>query len=300
MPELGVSFSLHRCAELGVDKKSCLRAAISELGFRRFRLMSYWNIHEQTRGHYNFSELDWQIDMIAKAEGTVTMCLGMRQPRWPEFHVPEWAQKLTVAERNDALAKYISVVIDRYKNRDVVISWQLENEALLQSFGDNRLGDFDRSRLRREFKLVKSLDNTRPVIMTLSDSWGLPWRRPKPDMFAMSMYRITRNKQGEIVHSKRPALFYRLRRWLILVLRWRRTFIHEMQAEPWFDRAIGEVPIKDQLSQMPVLQIQKTIAYAQRTGAKTVDLWGLEWWYWLKVRKNEPALWDGMVKNGTV
>jgi hypothetical protein len=25
---------------------------------------------------------------------------------------------------------------------------------------------------------------------------------------------------------------------------------------------------------------------------KTIDLWGAEWWYWLKVKKNDPGVWN--------
>jgi hypothetical protein len=42
-----------------------LRAAIQDLGVRRFRLMSYWDEHEKTPGDYDFKELDAQIAMIS-------------------------------------------------------------------------------------------------------------------------------------------------------------------------------------------------------------------------------------------
>jgi hypothetical protein len=25
---------------------------------------------------------------------------------------------------------------------------------------------------------------------------------------------------------------------------------------------------------------------------RSIDLWGAEWWYWLKVVKNEPGVWN--------
>jgi hypothetical protein len=32
--------------------------------------------------------------------------------------------------------------------------------------------------------------------------------------------------------------------------------------------------------------------YGRATGMKRMDLWGAEWWYWRKVKYNDPSLWD--------
>ena len=294
MTEFGLSFSLHRCSELSLDKQAVLTAAINDLAITRYRLMSYWDIHESQQGQYNFAELDWQMDMVAAAGGSVTLCLGVRQPRWPEFHMPSWAEHLPADQWHAALLAFVQQVVERYKNHPALVSWQLENEALLKTFGDNTEGDFDRERLKKEYKLVKTLDPNHPVIMTLSDSYGIPFRAPKPDMFAMSMYRVIMDAQGVTHYSKRPAWFYRLRKNLILLLRFRHTFIHELQAEMWANRAITEVPIDEQLAQMNPTQLAKNVHFAQACGMPTIDVWGLEWWYWLKVTHNRPENWDEM------
>lgn len=295
MLDIGVSFSLHRCSELGVDKKKLLKAAIQDLGFRRFRLMSYWNIHEQMQGVYNFSELDWQMDMIAEAGGTVTLCLGKRQPRWPECHMPKWAQQLPKKEWYQALFDYNAVVVKRYKDHPALESWQLENEALLKDFGYCVDGDYSHARLQKEYNLIKQLDQNHPVIMTLSDSWGLPIRGPKPDQYAMSLYRITINQNGEYAYSKRSAWFYKIRRELIRITKFRQTFIHEMQAEPWLKKTLLEVPIQEQLKYMNPKILEDILIFSIKTGSNTIDLWGLEWWYWLK-QNNHPELWDAISK----
>lgn len=292
MTELGVSFSLHRCSELNIDKKLLLRKAITDLGFKRFRLMSYWNIHEQERGVYNFSELDWQLDLIAKHGGKVTLCLGKRQPRWPECHMPEWAQDLPKDAWYKALFEYIAVVVKRYKDHPALQSWQLENEALLKEFGYCVDQDYSHARLKKEFALIKKIDGQHPVIMTLSDSWGLPFRNPTPDAYAMSLYRITININGEYRYSSRPALFYCMRRWLIKVTKRRSTYIHEMQAEPWLKKAIRDVPVAEQLPYMNPELLQEIVTFAKKTGSNPIDLWGLEWWYWLKVKHKKPELWN--------
>lgn len=292
--EYGVSFSLHRCSELGLDKKKVLKSALEDLGFRRFRLMSYWNIHEQKQGKYDFRELDWQLDMIAGYGGQVSLCLGKRQPRWPECHMPQWAKELPREKWYEALFQYIAIVVERYKNHPALVSWQLENEALLKEFGYCEDKDYSHRRLRHELSIIRNLDRQHPVIMTLSDSWGLPWRSPRPDMYAMSLYRITINKEGKYTHSKRPALFYRLRAVLIRLLTGRRTFIHELQAEPWLKQSLTKSSLQTQLEYMNSDIVKETAQFADRTGMRPIDFWGLEWWYWLKFSKKDGEMWDAI------
>lgn len=291
MNQFGVSFSLHRCSELGIDKHKVLLGAINDLGFRRLRLMSYWNIHEARRGHYDFAELDWQMDMAAKHKAQVTLCLGVRQPRWPEFHMPAWAESLDNDAWHDDLMIYIAKVVERYRNHPALVSWQLENEALLKSFGHGINIDFKRSRLKREFKLIKSVDPKHPVVMTLSDSWGLPFCGPKPDIYALSLYIITMDSEGKEQHSTRPTLTYKIRAGLIGLLKNRETFIHELQAEPWATKPLLETTLEEQLIQMGPRQLKTNIDYAASTNLWPIDLWGLEWWYWLKENKDNPKIW---------
>lgn len=288
---LGVSFSLHRCYELGVSPKKVLTAAIKDLSFRRFRLMSYWNLHERQPGIYNFYELDWQMDLLAKHGCSATLCLGKRQPRWPECHMPDWALGLPEAEWQKSLLDYIAAVVGRYKGHPALESWQLENEALLRSFGVCRDGDYSHARLRREFKLIKTLDATHPLIMTLSDSWGLPWRGPKPDIYAMSLYRNTINKKGVYTSSKRRPGFYHARAWMIHLLKNRPVFIHELQAEPWLNKPITEAHLSEQTKLFDAKTLERNVAFARRTQLYPIDLWGLEWWYWLYDVHKHPDVW---------
>lgn len=292
MTDFGLSFSLHRCSEFGIDKKKTLRASLEDLGVRRFRLMGYWNIHEAAQGHYDFSELDWQMEMVAKYGGQVSLCLGARQPRWPEFHIPDWALQMPAEQWHNALCKYIEKVVKRYSKHPALLSWQLENEALLKSFGDNRVGDFDRQRLKSEFALVKNLDPNHPIIMTTSDSWGLPFFGPKPDIYGMSVYRLALDSKGNLEYSKDPAIKLKLRRLLIRVIKFRALFIHELQAEPWVNQDIATTTVQYQLDQMGPEQLKANFDFALSTGMNPIDVWGLEWWYWLKHSHSQPLVWN--------
>lgn len=255
--------------------------------------MSYWNRLEPKQGEYDFRELDWQITMAEAAGAEVTLCLGLRQPRWPESHWPDWALNTPSDVWQLALEQFIAEVVNRYKDRSCIVSYQLENEALLKSFGKH--GNFDRKRLRREFKLVKQLDPARPVIMTTSDAWGIPWLGPVPDLVGFSIYRyLYDDKKGTYVASSRSARFYHIRAVLIRLLRWRKTYIHELQAEPWGPKPVPEMSLEEQFKSINPARVKEAIGYARATTLLPADVWGLEWWYWLKTGHDHREIWDYM------
>ncbi len=234
----GVSFSAKQCANFSQSPVAVLDWLIDQ-GWRRFRLMSYWDQCQPEPGTFDFTELDRQVKTIAKSGGIVTLCLGARQPRWPENHWPDWAWQLPPAERNKHLSRFIGRVVRRYRSNSAVISYQLENEALLTNFGERP--DTDRARLRREFKLVKQLDPHRPIIMTTSTSWGIPLRRPLPDIVGFSFYQMlySSQKNDYTLSFHRPWLD-RLRALAIRILWHRQSFIHELQCEPWGPKISGK------------------------------------------------------------
>jgi hypothetical protein len=287
----GVSFSLKQCRNFEINPHQVLNWLIEEAGFRRFRLMSYWNEHEQQRGTYTFRELDWQLDRIAQAGGQVTLCLGARQPRWPENHWPDWAWKLPKRDRSLALLSYIQKVVERYRDHPAVISYQLENEALLETFGERP--DVDIPRLIDEYRLVKKLDGIHPVIMTTSNHWGIPWNEPLPDIVGFSYYHIVYGG-GRYRSARHYVWLHRARHLLIRILKKRPVFIHELQLEPWGPTAIWKMSIEEQDKSMDVARIQKNVRLARKTKLRPIDLWGGEWWYWRLHVKGDPSIWHAV------
>lgn len=287
----GISFSAKQCRAFGLDPVETLDWLL-EQGWRRFRLMSYWDEHEKEQGEFDFASLDKQLEQIAAAGGIVTLCLGARQPRWPENHWPEWAWQADKPHRTISLLHYLQTVVLRYRKNSTIVSYQLENEALLKSFG--RRAEVDRARLRLEYKLVKRLDPNKPVIMTTSTSWGIPVRRPRPDTVGFSFYQVLysaeRHKYTTAFHS--PALD-RVRAAAIRLL-WRKpSFIHELQLEPWGPKAIWEMSPTEQAKSMSPDQIARNISLAQQTGLYPIDIWGAEWWYWCSQHGN-PTTWQAV------
>lgn len=288
--KFGVSFSAKYCRELGIDPKKCLEAALKDLGVRHLRLMSYWDVHETVPNVFDFTELDWQFALAEKYGAKISLCLGVRQPRWPESHWPAWALNMPGSEWQN-LQRFIKNVVRRYRRKPSIISWQLENEAMLKRFGLN--GNFDRRRLKAEFNLVKRLDKRHPIIMTTSDSWGLPFFGPKPDIYGFSLYRYFFDR-GQYRRSKRSALFYQLRAMLIRFFKNRQVYIHELQAEPWGPVGTAQMTLDEQLAAMSPERVRQAVEYAEATNLLPADLWGLEWWYYLKITHNRPEIWNYM------
>ncbi len=291
----GVTFSAKQCRNFNLDADETLQWLIDR-GFRRFRLMSYWNEHEKQPGTYDFKALDKQINRIEKSGGVITLCLGARQPRWPENHWPEWAWKADKPVRSAALLAFIEVIVQRYRNRTSIISYQLENEAVLQRWGDKP--EVDRDRLNAEYNLVKRIDSSRQIIMTTSTSWGIPAREPIPDSVGFSFYSVI-YRDGGYHHSVFYPWVHRLRAWLIWQLLNRRVFIHELQLEPWGPTAIWKMDNDEQSKSMDIPQIHENVRLAKRINAYPIDLWGGEWWYW-RYKHGDDSIWDAVEKSISV
>lgn len=287
--KFGVSFSIKQCQNFDLEPDEALAWLLNQ-GWRRFRLMSYWNEHEKEQGKLDFKSLDRQIDQIVRAGGVITLCIGARQPRWPENHWPDWAWKLPRAERSRAQLDYIRTVVTRYQDHESIVSWQLENEALLEAFGQR--AEVDRKRLRDEFALIKDLDPTRPIIMTTSTSWGIPVRRPIPDMVGFSFYQIVHNK-GKYSKSFHKPWVDRIRAVLIQLIWQRSSFIHELQCEPWGPKNIWEMSKEEQSISMSHDQIQINLQLARKTNLYPFDLWGGEWWYW-RYLQGDKSIWQAV------
>ncbi len=93
-PTYGLSFSVKYSQELGLNWRENYIALLDDLDFDALRLKSYWDLHEPENDVYRFEDLDWQMDEAAKRGMTVSLAIGLRQPRWPECHQPGWAREL--------------------------------------------------------------------------------------------------------------------------------------------------------------------------------------------------------------
>lgn len=292
--EIGATFIPKYARYFDLDDKETLKALIDDLGIRRFRLVSYWDSIEQNEGTYDFSELDWQFDMVEEAGGTVSLAIGLRQPRWPECHEPDWVRYKAESEWEQDLNRFISEVVNRYKDRPSLVSYQLENEYFLEVFGV--CPNFKRERLVNEFNLVKSIDPDKPLIVTRSNNATPSWPvgEPRADIIGASIYKRVwdRSVTKRYFEYPFPAWFYAFLAGGAEITTGRNTFIHEMQTEAWPPYSLKDAPITEQDKSLSADKLRARIKYGLDTGMRTIDLWGVEWWYWRKVKLNDPSLWS--------
>lgn len=293
---IGATFIPDYARYFELDPQETMQAMITDLGIRRFRLVSYWDKIEATPGTYDFSDLDWQFKMAEESGSKVSLALGLRQPRWPECHGPKWAMELPMSEWAPKLNTFMGAVIDRYKSSPALLEYQLENEFFLEVFGE--CPDFTRSRLVNEYNYVKAADPTRPVIVSRSNNWiGLPLGDPRPDKFAISVYKRVWDKTitKRYYEYPLPAWFYATLAGGAELFTGNDMIIHELQAEAWVPdsfNGIKNAPLNEGYKSLNPERLKHRINYGRATGMRTMDLWGVEWWYYAKVKHNDPRLWD--------
>ena len=284
---IGATFIPDYAREFGLDPQQTMQAMITDLGIRQFRLVSYWDKTEPTEGSYDFNELDWQFKMAEQSGSTVSLAIGLRQPRWPECHGPKWAMSQDMSVWAPKLKVYMGAVISRYKNSPALISYQLENEFFLSVFGI--CPDFSRSRLVDEFNYVKSLDKTHPVVISRSNNWvGLPVGDPQPDEFGISVYKRIWDKTvtKRYFEYPLPAWFYASLAGGGEILTGKNIMIHELQTEAWLPDGFGtlkDAPLSESYKSLSPERLKSRIDYGVATGIKSIDLWGVEWWYYMKI-----------------
>ena len=290
----GVSFIPAYAESLGVDPHETMDGLI-DLGIKHFRLTSYWDRGEPAKGTYDFTELDWQFKKAEAAHAKVSLSLGLRQPRWPECHMPDWAKTEPAKQWYPELNNYIKAVVERYKDSPSLDTYQVENEYFLVGFGV--CTDMNRDRLISEFNLVKSLDNKHLAIIARSNNGiGIPIGQPKPDMYGVSIYK--RVWDAQITHRyfeyPIPAWFYGFLAGAQKIHDGRNMVVHELQAEAWGPnyRPLKELSLKEQKKSLDAKRLKDRFGYGKATGMRTIDLWGGEYWYYRKVVLNDPTLWN--------
>ncbi|MDR3559046.1 MAG: beta-galactosidase [Candidatus Pacebacteria bacterium] len=289
--KLGVTFSSRYASDIGLDWKKSYLAMLDDLHVKKIRIPVYWDITEPSPGQYDFSAIDWQLDEAKKHNAEVILVVGQKVPRWPECAIPAWA-KTSDQMRKTSLLDFENVVINRYKNNQPEIKyWQVENEPFLL-FGlcpapSATLLDSEISEVRRD-------DPTRQIIVTDSGELGhwIP-AASRADVFGTTMYRtIYKEGWGYYSYPIGP-MFFRLKYALInLFAHQNKAMVIELQAEPWVSGYTTQMPLSEQFKSMNVDKLKSNVEYARKVGFPEIYLWGVEWWYWLKVKEGHPELWN--------
>ncbi len=291
--KFGVTFSKDYAEhELGLDWTRLYLAMLDDLKVSDIRLAVGWDEIEEIDGFYNFADYDWMVEQAAKRKVKIIMAIGRRTPRWPECHEPKWVKKMPLAEQDEQLLAYIRETVNHFKGYKNIIAWQVENEPLLSFFGECPPGRIDF--LKQEVEAVKKID-WRPVIIT--DSGELSdWRQAASlaDILGVTMYKAVWNKYiGAWRYPWPPAYYYFKAKKIKANYHLQKVIVAELQAEPWSrGKPITQMSLWDQLSLFDLNDFNNILDYVHRAGFNEAYLWGVEWWYWLKEVKHEPAFWN--------
>jgi len=285
-----VSFSAKQTDSLNLKMEDVYLAILDELGVKKIRLSAYWDVIEPASDKFDFKDLDWQIDEAERHDAKVLLAVGRKLPRWPECFMPDWARGLGISEQNERVIKMVRTVIERYRHRQIIVAWQLENEPFVKWFGE--CPKPDSNMLRKELALVRELSN-KPVVITDSGELST-WRRAAnfADYFGTTMYRVTWNPYYGYGFYPLPPAFYRMKARL-WDLEPAKILITELQAEPWPPgKSLIDTSLDEQSHSLDLQRLRRNISFARQTGFGEVYLWGAEWWYWLKEKQNHPEFWE--------
>jgi Beta-galactosidase len=263
---LGISFRPLQAQALGLDARATLQTLLAH-PFQLVRLGAYWNRMEPGPGRFRPDDLDWQVEAVERAGRRIILCVGaVKTFGYPEFFVP--AHHLARPLREGALVApdahrpllaaaiaFATRVVERYRDREAVVAWQVEHEAV-DPLGLEHSWRLASAFVEDEVRAVRRADPSRPVMMNGFLPVSLPvrlhqwWRtRDQGDSLAVAQ------RLADIVgidHYPRHALVGLVRRTAYLdgagslrrqrrqerLFAWadaqgRRLMVSEGQAEPW-------------------------------------------------------------------
>ncbi len=288
----GVNFSQQQAELLGLDWKENYLALLDDLKVKNLKIPAQWNLIETEKDKYNFKDLDWQVQKAGEREVKILLVVGMKTGRWPECHLPAWANGLNKEEQQKEILALLKEIVSRYSNSIIISSWQVENEPFFP-FGACPWSDpiF----LTEEIKLVKELDSSkRPVIVSDSGEGSLWFEAGRlGDIVGITMYKKLWFKElGRFINYPFPSVFYWRKAQLLKLLFNKNVIVVELQAEPWGKNLLQNSPLSEQDQTMNLAQFRYNVEFAKKTGFNTFYLWGSEWWYWLKTKQNRPDIWQ--------
>lgn len=294
--DYGVTFSEPYAKSLGLDWKQVYMAALNDLNLKNLRLSAYWDEVEKSPDKYDFTDLDFQVNQASQKNVKIVFAVGRRLPRWPECHDPSWIGNLSVTDEQAAQLSYVEEVVRRYENNANIVTWQVENEPFLGTFGI--CPKLDTAFLDKEIALVKKLDPARPVLV--SDSGELNfWLNAggHGDIFGTTFYRYVFSDVFKRYWTNPiPAWFYRFKAGVLrLVHPGKQIVIIELEAEPWTTKGIPNTPVDEQFKTMSLDHFNSITGVAAATGFSPQYFWGVEWWYWVK-QQGHPEFWEAAKK----
>jgi hypothetical protein len=310
-PEFGVNFSCKQTEYLGLACEPAFVRILDDLGVRHVRISAYWSDIERRPGDYDFRSVDRLLDIARSRDALVTVSIGMRAQRYPEFWFPTWLRRqagLSAEELPEdnpmvrpALLAYLKVAAEHIGAHPAVEAIQVENEPFVPSYAYETRWRIRPEFLAEEIALVRANDpGGHPIVVShaswtrLDDHWR--WILDNADVVAQSVY--VKRQRGPwdwfyIFPYRLGPLTADLRQQAgDAIHRDKALWIGELQAEPFESPTVDvrQVPT-DQAASFSARRLDANVELAARSGASRVYLWGAEWWLYLRDARGEPELW---------
>lgn len=298
--KFGLNFSNKYAKELNLDWKSTFRDILQEIPTKKFRLVVYWNDVEALKGKYDYSDIKYQLNALEKYPNSeVLLVIGRKVIRYPECHEPSWWQELeSENQKKKELLTYIEKTVNELKGYKSIKYWQVENESLFP-FGDcTKISDL-RGLLQDEVNLVRKLDPDRKIFIQDSGEAGV-WQTSSKlgDFVGISMYRkvwfnffdLLNSRSFQLKYPLGPSFYYIKAK--ILGISVDRVKATEVQAEAW--GPVGNYFLSQEEINLSMSHddFDQILEFVKSTGFEEFDLWGVEWWYHMKINQNDSYYWD--------
>ncbi|MDQ3239078.1 MAG: beta-galactosidase [bacterium] len=314
---LGTTFSQLQCKYLKLDYLECLKS-LCALPFDVIRISAYWDEIETHPNSFDYSVLDTIFQQISNTNLKIILCLGIKVPRWPEFHIPKYLrEKYDINKKNQTIDNYDEITqkssdflkqtILRYKNNPQLKYFLIENEGLNNA-------EFTKGRhlsygfIRSQVNLVNLLKlPTQRVMCTNAIDLLPPWSKDGDyikqstqlaDAVGINVYNKVPASDNVYIE---PSIFYwhKLNSWKNYIRsQGREVWITESQAEPWEKYNGKGTVVHTKNIHNPSSSPESAIALSSRLvriGFDNILLWGCEHWYYHK--KNNRSWWWDMIQS---
>ena len=285
----GVTFSKKFTGQLGMDWKEVYTAILDDLKPKYIRIPIYWDEIEGTKDEFYFNDYDYIFDEGKKRNVNFIANIGWRVPRWPECHAPGWLKDAQIPDIQNRTFIMLENAVNHFKNRSEIIYWQIENEPLMNTFGECPPGDYEF--LKKEVELVRNLDSKKIIVTSSGELTGWDREAKIADIFGTTIYRVVWNPLYRYTRYPFPAGFYAWKADWYKIPKENRM-IMELQLEPWSpEGSITELKPKEMTKSMNIDQFKANIQFSIDVDFTQTYLWGVEWMYW-EYKNGNPEYWE--------
>lgn len=181
---LGITFRPLQAQAFGLEIRPTLKLLL-RYPIQVVRLGAYWNKIELKAKVFDTSELDWQLDAVEQVGAKIILCVGaLKTFGFPEYFIPQCYMPKPFTDRTlitpkthsellDAASNFIFKIVDRYKQRESIVAWQLENEPA-DPLPFAHYWRLSTTFVKQELGVLRSSDLTKPVMINGYLATSLP------------------------------------------------------------------------------------------------------------------------------